>query len=146
MHSDFWVSSIAFKCCSQHVQPSVILVSLRCYFLLIIWISFYCIHFNDPYFNRPYFNDLSTWSKAHGSKCTQGVSESTFASIMTGKTVGAYSIIHLHYLCSLHNNIILHCNPLLFYVWRVFLCCCTSLCVLSKVSMRCGPTQWRIFY
>ncbi len=38
------------------------------------------------------------------------------------------------YLCSLHNNIILHCNPLIFYIWHV--CVLLRLPVCNKQSER----------
>ncbi len=48
------------------------------------------------------------------------------------------------YLCSLHNNINLHCNPL-FFIFGMIVHCCASLCVISKVNARCGSAQRRIF-
>ncbi len=55
--------------------------------LLVTFVTlFQCISINISKKTKhvgPYFNNLSAWCKA--CRCTQGVSESTFASLMTGK-------------------------------------------------------------
>ncbi len=43
------------------------------------------------------------------------------------------------YLCSLHNDNLLHCNPFIFYIWHVCV-----LCVISRVCSLCGATYRRI--
>ncbi len=44
----------------------------------------------------------------------------------------------------LHNNNILHCNPLFFYIWHVCVMLRIPVCVISRVYMRCGPAYRRI--
>ncbi len=45
-----------------------------------------------------------------------------------------YDMYDILYLCSLHNNIILHCNPLIFYICYV--------CVLPAYPcVCCGPPE-----
>ncbi len=63
--------------------------------------------------------------------------------------IGSLILIHamtIHYdiwaflYLGLHNNNLLYCNPVIFYIWNVCLLLRIPVCVLSRVYVRCGPT------
>ncbi len=74
--------------------------------------------------------------------------------LLVREQIGSLILIHamtIHYdmqaflyLCSLHNNNLLHCNPLIFNIWHVCVLLRVPVCVISRVYARCGPTYRRI--
>ncbi len=50
------------------------------------------------------------------------------------------------YLCSLHNNILLHCNPLIFYIWHVCVLLPDSHFLLTRsLNFFFSINQWNTF-
>lgn len=68
--------------------------------------------------------------------------------LLMREQIGSLILIHamtIHYmqaflyLCSLHNNNLLYCNPLICNIWYVCVLLHIPVCVISRVYACCGP-------